>query len=759
MKTKLIKLFVILALTLFCIVLLSAENFGIEEDVCFYRAIRPEGMASSGEYSYVIQGSGSTVGLCVFHVPEDFRVQFLHYTTLKFISGAKDHHFNIVGSDSALCVIGAYSFILMDLSDPTNPVTATEYGTVGALSSALIRGNTLFTLYEDTLSVLNITKLNHPALIGTYTIPKAQKLFIRDQELFVSMEGGEYRLYDVRNPHELALSLSYSFGEDHELLGWQGSNLLMQQNDQIHVYNMDNPLHPVYKLTLKEEGLPFLHISEVFLQDELLIVRYNQKVDGLEVNPQIWYDATQPDYPIMRKETEDYTLEGYVIDGSNRFIMEHHDRCTLIAHDQSEILERYLPNMGVPLSRANDECVFFADRYVVKPFLAADPLGVNYDDLVLENLKLSAVYGTLLVTMQQRYGIGDSGAGPPLVKLHDARDPAAINTLCEFEIEGYSSEIRGLNLDDDRLYLLATCGDIFIYDIKNPAQPVLLHRFWDQYPEQSRCLAMEGKIFYFRSDDFPSLSSRLIICRQTDSGLEFISETTIPHGIARFHKAGNKIYLQGHDESTIWIYDARDPASLVETGSLIIGKGAYNMMVYKNSIIVTRNRSFPDSGREIHDLLIYKLTGPADRAPIGYHELYGFPLSLSAWGENLFIGTTEGAFKYDCSQAFEAASHPDVPPLVLIKIKAFPNPFSDILHLEIQGESGARRGIVPQRINIYNVKGQKVRSISLGAVKDGIQSVNWDGRDDNGKILGSGIYFLKADSAPVKSQTRKIVKY
>jgi len=45
------------------------------------------------------------------------------------------------------------------------------------------------------------------------------------------------------------------------------------------------------------------------------------------------------------------------------------------------------------------------------------------------------------------------------------------------------------------------------------------------------------------------------------------------------------------------------------------------------------------------------------------------------------------------------------------------------------------------QINIYNVLGQKVRSLVNEEHPAGEYTVVWDGRDDNGRSVSSGVYF------------------
>jgi len=50
-------------------------------------------------------------------------------------------------------------------------------------------------------------------------------------------------------------------------------------------------------------------------------------------------------------------------------------------------------------------------------------------------------------------------------------------------------------------------------------------------------------------------------------------------------------------------------------------------------------------------------------------------------------------------------------------------------------------------LEVYNIRGQKVRTLVSEFKEIGYHSVIWDGNDSNGNQIGSGIYFyqLKAD--------------
>ncbi|MEK6572111.1 MAG: FlgD immunoglobulin-like domain containing protein, partial [Bacteroidota bacterium] len=59
-------------------------------------------------------------------------------------------------------------------------------------------------------------------------------------------------------------------------------------------------------------------------------------------------------------------------------------------------------------------------------------------------------------------------------------------------------------------------------------------------------------------------------------------------------------------------------------------------------------------------------------------------------------------------------------------------------------------------LKIYNLLGQEVRTLVNTVQPGGVYSTSWDGKNDSGALLGSGIYFyrLLVDSF---SDTRKMI--
>jgi hypothetical protein len=80
-----------------------------------------------------------------------------------------------------------------------------------------------------------------------------------------------------------------------------------------------------------------------------------------------------------------------------------------------------------------------------------------------------------------------------------------------------------------------------------------------------------------------------------------------------------------------------------------------------------------------------------------------------------------------------------VPALRAALREASPNPFnpSTEIRFEIPGTAGA---LVPTKLDVYDLQGRRVRRLLAEALSPGTHHREWDGRDDQGRTVASGVY-------------------
>ena len=83
----------------------------------------------------------------------------------------------------------------------------------------------------------------------------------------------------------------------------------------------------------------------------------------------------------------------------------------------------------------------------------------------------------------------------------------------------------------------------------------------------------------------------------------------------------------------------------------------------------------------------------------------------------------------------------DLPSAGLVgALRAAPNPFNP--QTSIFFEIGGNRE-VPAVVDVYDLRGRAVRRLFAGPLAPGPQSLAWNGRDDDGRGLPSGVYFAR----------------
>lgn len=83
-------------------------------------------------------------------------------------------------------------------------------------------------------------------------------------------------------------------------------------------------------------------------------------------------------------------------------------------------------------------------------------------------------------------------------------------------------------------------------------------------------------------------------------------------------------------------------------------------------------------------------------------------------------------------------------------LRNYPNPFNagTVLAYELNE---------PENVSlvVYDVLGRQVARLVEGFQPSGLHEISWDGTDDNGKTLGSGMYFYRMTTGTF-SETRKM---
>ncbi len=117
--------------------------------------------------------------------------------------------------------------------------------------------------------------------------------------------------------------------------------------------------------------------------------------------------------------------------------------------------------------------------------------------------------------------------------------------------------------------------------------------------------------------------------------------------------------------------------------------------------------------------------------------------------------TEKGSIKVeqnrDCYYVSFKNEHGGTPASAKLEASNYPNPFNPVTTIAYSLPEESQISIL-----IYNIKGQKVKTLATGTQPAGDYNVTWDGKDESGKDVTSGIYFYKLRTDN-KELTRKML--
>jgi hypothetical protein len=251
-------------------------------------------------------------------------------------------------------------------------------------------------------------------------------------------------------------------------------------------------------------------------------------------------------------------------------------------------------------------------------------------------------------------------------------------------------------------------------------------------------------------------------CKRWGGGVRF-PNITIPQG-SQIHSA----YISLVSYSTCWLhaYDSVACEAVDSASGFNSAQGSYDIsnrwgnrtdaVVIWNEDI--RNSSIhPDSTPDLKEILQEMIDRPNWKPGNSVVFLFKNVKDLTdsamfefrtwedpGWEESLFVSYTPPSDVPDEDSSM-------LEPAWSILEQNHPNPFN--LNTEIH-YCIPRGGEV--KLTVYDLLGRRVRTLLDGYQNCGCRSVNWDGKDEQGNNVASGIYFYKLDSQEV-TQTKKML--
>lgn len=141
---------------------------------------------------------------------------------------------------------------------------------------------------------------------------------------------------------------------------------------------------------------------------------------------------------------------------------------------------------------------------------------------------------------------------------------------------------------------------------------------------------------------------------------------------------------------------------------------------------------------------VYASLAPGEKMDVSF----GVP-ELSPDLERAFILVAEGQFEADRENEEES---PPGPSEASRELAIYPNPFtsSTSVSFHVPAEAG------PVSVCLYDAAGRLVRTLAREAMPSGPRVLTWDGKDDDGRRVATGVYFCRVE-VPGHDARKKLV--
>ncbi len=150
---------------------------------------------------------------------------------------------------------------------------------------------------------------------------------------------------------------------------------------------------------------------------------------------------------------------------------------------------------------------------------------------------------------------------------------------------------------------------------------------------------------------------------------------------------------------------------------------------------------------------IVNVSDPTNPVLVGGHDTPGNSMGVFVDGEYVYVADRYSLmiFHTPYGSDVKEIEEDGIVPTDFALYQNYPNPFNPATNIEFVLSKSGR-----VKIEIFNILGQKVRTLVDQHLKAGHKLVDWDGKNDLGKEVSSGIYFYRIKTSEF-SQTKKMV--
>lgn len=616
---------------------------------------------------------------------------------------------NLAGHGGKLALQGDYVYqagcteglLIVDVSDPTNPVQVCQHQGDFLVNDVAVAGNYAYLAAGNVggLQILNVADPQNPYWVGSCDTPGwANGIAIVGNTVYMADGYFGVQIIDVANPQNPVL-----LGNFHTY--WSALRIVVLDNVAyvsegyagVQLIDVTDPVNPALISSYDTPG----NVGIIEVRDGIAYLTDAER--GVQI-----LDVSSPANPALISQIHpeslmyDFAISGNLACVSaNSYDLEFYD----------------LTDMQNPvwLGHVNLGPLFEAEKVVISGDLAYVAGWREYDFDVFKSC----------------------------LWLVDIADPANPVLLGDFESPWGIWANKSIFVVGNTAYFDHSSG-LHIIDASDPQNPILSAYYGLGFQNHDVWVSNNvAYISYWASSDYAQGSGLWLIDVSNPQAPFLLGECTTPGLAAGVTVLGNVAYI-ADNFAGVQIVDVSYPSNPRIVGNL---PTRYNGNV---DLVRIFDGCLYAADSNWNEIQIYDLANPLRPQLIKRYDWSLSACELQVIGNTLYAcNPVYGLSFHNLTQV--EANDPLQTPIPLPQLAVYPNPFNPQTCFEFELPESS-----PVSLKIYNLKGQLVRELCTGCFAKGKHKLVWDGRDDHGRVLASGIY-LSSLRYGETSVTRKAI--
>jgi hypothetical protein len=665
----------------------------------------------------------------------------------------------------------------IDISDISNPVFLSrvytpfytlKQGEIMGSNDILVEGDYTYIGDHEGVRIVNI---NNMELISTYSLRRAHTLYLRNNNLYVC-DGTGFWVLDVSDPAEPD---SIGFYEKPAAVGLDivGDYAYISSTSGmiLTILDISNPENPTFVSELEIIGVCPCG-NQIIVENGYAYIAGG--AGGFHI-----VDVSDPANPVFKLSID--------FDGSVTRIATINPQYVVISvstPSSIEVIDVSDPvNPFVAASYGGSGDLFLSENrlFIVSSNSISiqdvqDPLNFSY----LGSIDVEVYYSRgVRVSGNFAYIVDGGDWFNPSLNIVDISDPYNPFTRGNYSI-GYPAWSTNLDVKDGYVYVIEKMSEkVKIIDVSDPDLPVLAG-------EYATSVAAED-IFVGNPYTYLLVDKDLqIVDLQDPSNPSLVSSITLGAETVKIIYVDNGYAYIGDDIGDVWIIDVSDSLSpfvvstfntaAATTGIFTAGNSLYVVSQEELQIVDISNINSPvivgsyldtdlssysticvETGyafivNNIGGFIKIDVSDPTAPFREEFYQTAGWCRDLAYANDHLYI-TTDRSFQVLKDGSIQGIGDENRSILSNYSLSQNrPNPFN--LSTTISYQLKEPGEVI---FNIYNLQGQLVIKLVDSRQSSGRHSVVWDGRDDSGNPVSSGIYFYQIKLNDNISVTKKML--